>query len=207
MSQRLATFISVVFQPLLLPSYIFLGILYFLPYSFNFTFDLAWRFMVMVFMTTFLIPIMGILLLSYTNSISSINMINRRERYFPFLLNSLLYIGVTYLFWEKFKFPPLVNYILISITISIIVLTIVTFFWKISAHAIATAGAAGIYFALLLTNETTHLYLGLAGFFVLSGLVASARLKLQCHSSQQVWTGLILGFLLNFSTVFILNSL
>lgn len=207
MTNRIATIISIVFQPLLLPSYIFLGILYFLPYSFNFTFDLAWRFMVMVFMTTFLIPLMGILLMSFTNSISSVNMINRKERFLPFLFNSLFYIATTYLFWEKFQFPPLVNYILISITLSIIVLTIITFFWKISAHAIATAGACGIYFALLLNDETSQLYIGLALFFALSGFVASARLKLQCHDAKQVWAGLLVGFILNFSTVYILNNL
>lgn len=207
MNNRLATFISIVFQPLLMPSYIFLGILYFMPHSFNFTFDLSWRFMVMLLMTTFLIPLMGILLLSFTNSISSVNMINRKERFVPFLFNSLFYIATTYLFWEKFQFPSLVSYILISITLSIIVLTIITFFWKISAHSIASAGACGIYFALLLNDDTSQLYLGLALFFALTGFVASARLKLQCHDSKQVWAGLLLGFLLNFSTVFILNNI
>ncbi len=134
-------------------------------------------------------------------------MISRKERFFPFLLNALLYVGVTYLFWEKFKFPPLVNHILISITLSIISLTIITFFWKISAHTIATAGACGIYFALLLNDQTSQLYLGLAFFFVLSGFVASARLKLQCHDSKQVWAGLLLGFFLNFTTIFILDNI
>jgi membrane-associated phospholipid phosphatase len=150
---------------------------------------------------------MGILLLSFTNTISSINMINRKERIYPFLFNSIFYIATTYLFWEKFKFPPLVNHIFISITLSLIVLTIITFFWKISAHAIATAGGAGIYFALLVNGETSQLYLGLALFFVLSGFVASARLKLQAHDARQVWAGVLLGFVLNFSTVFILNNI
>ena len=161
----------------------------------------------MVFMTTFLIPIMGILLLSFTNAISSVDMIQRKERFLPFLFNSLFYISTTYLFWENFQFPALVNYILISITLSIVALTIITFYWKISAHAIASAGACGIYFALLITDETSQLYLGLAVFFVLCGFVASARLKLQCHDAKQVWAGLTLGFILNFLTVFILNNI
>ncbi|MBK6264677.1 PA-phosphatase [Marivirga sp. S37H4] len=188
-----------------MPSYIFLGILFFIPYSLGFQPDLSWRFMVMVLMTTFLIPLMGVLLLNFTKNISNLNMEIRRERFIPFFFNSLFYMATTYLFWEKFRFPPLVNYVMVSITFSIVLLTIITLFWKISAHAIAVSGATGIYFALLFQTESSNLYMGLALCFALCGLVASARLKLLVHSVSQVWAGLALGFLINFLTILILN--
>lgn len=158
----------------------------------------------MVLMTTFLIPLMGVLLLNFTKTISNLNMEIRRERFFPFFFNSLFYIATTYLFWEKFRFPPLVNYIMVSITLSIVVLTIITLFWKISAHAIAVSGAAGIYFALLTQTDSSYLYVGLVIVFALCGLVASARLRLMVHSVSQVWVGIIVGFMLNFLTILIL---
>jgi len=200
-----AHFISIAFQPLLIPSYIFLGILFFLPYTLNMTGDLAWRFMSMVFMTTFLIPLMGILLLKFTRNISNLNMEDRKERLFPFLFNAIFYGATTYLFWEKFRFPNLVTVILLSVTVSIIILTVVTIWWKVSAHAIAIAGAAGIYLALLLKAEPSNFYYAVVACFLFCGFVGSARLKLSAHSSLQVWAGFLIGFFVNFLTILMFN--
>tara|TARA_R110002012_G_scaffold208942_1_gene379116 strand:- start:129472 stop:130089 length:618 start_codon:yes stop_codon:yes gene_type:complete len=200
-----AHFISIVFQPLLIPSYIFVGILFFLPFSLNMTGDLAWRFLSMVFMTTFLIPLMGMLLLKFTRNITNLNMEDRKERVFPFLFNAIFYGATTYLFWEKFRFPNLVTIILLSITISIVLLTIITIWWKISAHAIAIAGATGIYLALLIKSEPSNLYYAVVLCFLFCGLVGSARLKLSAHDSKQVWFGFLIGFFVNFLTILIFN--
>lgn len=94
---------------------------------------------------------------------------------------------------------------MVSMTLSIVVLTLISFFWKISAHAISISGAAGVYFALILQEEPSQLYVGLALSFALCGVVASARLKLIAHNTSQVWAGLLLGFLLNFIMILILN--
>lgn len=190
---------------MLIPSYIFLGVLFFLPYALNMTGDLAWRFMSMVFMTTFLIPLMGILLLKFTRNISNLNMEDRKERVFPFLFNAIFYGATTYLFWEKFRFPNLVTAILLSITISIVLLTLITIWWKISAHAIAIAGATGIYLALLIQSEPSDFYYAVAACFLFCGMVGSARLKLAAHDSRQVWFGFLIGFFVNFITILILN--
>ncbi len=190
---------------MLIPSYIFLGVLIFLPYALNMTGDLAWRFMSMVFMTTFLIPLMGILLLKFTRNITNLNMEDRKERVFPFLFNAIFYGATTYLFWEKFRFPNLVTSILLSITISIVLLTLITIWWKISAHAIAIAGATGIYLALLIQSEPSDFYYAVAACFLFCGMVGSARLKLAAHDSRQVWFGFLIGFFVNFITILILN--
>jgi len=167
--------------------------------------DLAWRFMSMIFMTTFLIPLMGILLLKFTRNITNLNMEDRKERIFPFLFNAIFYAATTYLFWEKFRFPNLVTIILLSITLSIVLLTIITIWWKISAHAIAIAGATGIYLALLVKGEPSNFYYAVAVSFLFCGLVGSARLKLSAHDSKQVWLGFLIGFFVNFLTILILN--
>lgn len=205
MNKFWAHFISIIFQPLLIPSYIFLGILVFIPYSLNMSGDLVWRFLTMIFMTTFLIPLMGILLLKFTRNISNLNMESRKERVFPFLFNAIFYGATTYLFWEKFRFPELVTIILLSITISVVILTIITIWWKISAHAIAIAGATGIYLALLMNSEPSYFYYVVVFSFLCCGLVGSARLRLSAHSSPQVWVGFLVGFSVNFLTILFLN--
>ncbi|WMN07079.1 PA-phosphatase [Marivirga arenosa] len=182
-----------------------MGLIFLLPYALNMSDEIAWRFISMVFMTTFLIPLMGILLLKFTRNISNLNMEDKKERIFPFLFNAIFYGATTYLFWEKFRFPNLVTAILLSITLSIVILTVITIWWKISAHAIAIAGATGIYLALLLQSEPSNFYYAVAACFLLCGLVGSARLQLAAHDSKQVWYGLLIGFFVNFLTILILN--
>jgi len=130
---------------------------------------------------------------------------DRKERIFPFLFNAIFYGATTYLFWEKFRFPNLVTVILLSVTISIVILTIITIWWKISAHSIAIAGATGIYLALLMKTEPSNFYYVVVFCFMFCGLVGSARLKLEAHDSKQVWLGFLIGFFVNFLTVLIFN--
>jgi hypothetical protein len=201
----LAKVISVLFHPLLMTTYVFIGLILALPYSLNLNMDLSVRFISMVLVTTFVIPFIGVVLLKFTRTISNLEMDDRKERFFPFLFISLFYLATTYLFYTKFRFPPIISYILLGVSSSLIVLTLITLFWKISAHAIAVGGAVGI-FAALLTNSETNAVLWLLSLFVLiAGLVGTARLRLNAHDNKQVWLGYLLGFCLNFTIVSFLN--
>lgn len=200
-----AKLISIVFHPLLMTTYIFIGLLLGLPYSLNFSGELSLRFVSMVLVTTFVIPFIGIVVLRYTRTISNLEMDDRRERFFPFLFISLFYIATTYLFYDKFRFPPIIINILIGVSSTLILLTLITFFWKISAHTLAAGGAVGIFTALLLSQETNLILWVLCTFVFIAGFVGSARLQLHAHDSKQVWTGYLTGFFLNFLIILFLN--
>ena len=205
MNNLLAKIISVVFHPLLITTYIFGGVLICMPLTLSFSPSLSWKFLSMIFMTTFLIPFAGIVVLKFTRTISKLEMDDKKERFFPFLFISIFYGVTTYLFWDKFRFPPLVINILISVSISLVILTAITLFWKISAHALAISGAAGIFVALLFGVEPTFVHYAVVVAFLLTGVVGSARLRLNAHTDQQVWIGYLIGFLVNFISILILN--
>ena len=204
MGNTTAKIISVVFHPLLMTTYVFVGLVLGMPLKLNFSPELSLKFISMVGVTTFFIPMTGILVLKVTRTISKLEMDDRRERFFPFLFITLFYIATTYLFYDRFRFPPVIINILIGVSSSLIVLTAITLYWKISAHAIAAAGAVGIFLALLDGSESDTMKWVLITFLLITGIVASSRLKLNAHSSSQVWVAILIGFSLNFILLLLL---
>jgi len=96
---------------------------------------------------------------------------------------------------------------MISISLTLVLLTIITLFWKISAHTTGISGTAGIFAALLFGVDTSLIYIALIVTLFLMGLVGAARLALNAHTEKQVWVGYVIGFLFNFTCVLILNSI
>ena len=186
-------------------SYVYAGLVLGMPLKLNFSSELSLKFLSMVAVTTFAIPLVGIFVLKYTRTISKLEMDDRKERFFPFLFISLFYVATAYLFYDKFRFPPIIINVLITVSVSLIVLTLITLFWKISAHAIACAGAAGIMAALIDGSESDTMLWVLSAFLFITGIVCSSRLKLNAHTISQVWVAIVLGFSLNFILTLLLN--
>lgn len=161
------------------------------------------RFLVlMVFMTTFLIPLLSIVMMKLTKNIVSFHMDSKEERVFPFSMISLFYMITTYLFYMKFEVDPALILALAVITIVVILLTSITFFLKISAHMAGIAGLMAIVMATAL-KDPSHDYLYLVlGSILLTGSVGSARLYLNAHSPSEVLIGFLLGFTTCFGTFF-----
>jgi len=156
----------------------------------------------MVFMTTFLIPLLSIVMMKLTRNIVSFHMDSKEERVFPFSMISLFYMITTYLFYMKFEVDPALILALAVITIALILLTSITFFWKISAHMTGTAGLMAIIIAIALKYPSQdYLYLVL-GSILLTGSVGSARLYLNAHSPSEVLIGFMLGFTTCFGAFF-----
>ena len=114
----------------------------------------------------------------------------------------LVYIIATYLFWDRtYEALPLMTICLLGITISLLVLTVITFFWKISAHSVAIGGVLGLFFGLSIGVGNAALLYQILGTVILSGGVMTSRLYLDAHQPAQIGAGFILGFALNFFTI------
>mgnify|MGYP001087245531 FL=1 len=125
-----------------------------------------------------------------------------QERKMVFGLVSLVYIIATYLFWDRtYEALPLMTISLLGITISLLVLTVITFFWKISAHSVAIGGVLGLFFGLSTGVGNAALLYQILGTVILSGGVMTSRLYLDAHKPAQIGAGFILGFALNFFTI------
>ncbi|MBX0333810.1 hypothetical protein K3G39_11235 [Pontibacter sp. HSC-14F20] len=197
MNRSLARFLSVAFHPLLMPTYLFVIILYFLPVSsISLPLQSRWIVLSMIFFTTFVVPGLGAFAMFKTGFIDSYEIDRREQRSKPLLFTALCYGVTTYLFYTESVFDQLFYFVMGVVTASVFVAWVVSFFWKISAHGIGLGGALGV---LLLVNKLmpeSGLLIPIVLMILVSGAVLSARLALHAHTPAQAYTGFLIGLML-----------
>ncbi|MGV3503779.1 MAG: hypothetical protein ACO1O1_08725 [Adhaeribacter sp.] len=199
MNRTLAKVLSVLFHPLLMPTYLFYLILYCLPTSvITFQADRRWAIMVLVFTSTFVFPALATYFLYRQGRVKNMELENRPDRHLPFLFTTLCFALTSYLFFQEAYFDRLFFYVMALITLSVFLTLLFSFYYKISAHGVGLGGALGILLLLNKVVPETHLLYVILAAIVLSGLVLSARLELDAHSPAEVYSGFLLGFSLSF---------
>jgi hypothetical protein len=126
--RKLSLFISYLFQPVLMPTLVFGFLIFWAPHLINDTLIHKWVLLLMVFLTTYVIPLLSIVMMKLTGNISSFQMESKDERVFPFSMISLFYMVATYFFYLKFQVDPVLILAMASITVCVILLTSLTFF-------------------------------------------------------------------------------
>jgi membrane-associated phospholipid phosphatase len=154
-----------------------------------------------IFLVTFVIPAISISFLRVTKSISSLKLENRKERLIPFFFITIFYGVASWMFLSKLNFTGSINIILITITALILLLTLITLFWKISAHATGVGGVLGFLSAIYLQDPNKESLVSISAAVIMSGLVLSSRLYLNAHNPRQVYAGLFLGFIFSFASI------
>jgi membrane-associated phospholipid phosphatase len=192
--RKTALLLSVIFQPLLMPSLVF-GLLFFgVPQATSLPEAFKVRIFYLIVSSTLLIPMILMLGLRWSGYVKSLHFEEKSDRRIPFLVVTLFYVLTTYFLKEKTELDPILWQGMAVITTAVALLTAVTFFWKMSAHltgiggVLAVIGILGLYFPSL-----TVAYL-LVATLVLGGLVASSRLYLDAHRPTEVYVGLLVGF-------------
>ncbi|MFD2035057.1 PA-phosphatase [Belliella marina] len=195
MYRKLFELVSVVFQPLAMPTLIFMFLLFGLPDS-EIGIGQANKLLIIsvIFANTMIIPIGIIMVMRYTKVIPSLEMENNRERVFPFAVITLLYLITAYAFYQKDWMDYRLIFTMFVISICLILLTSISYFWKISAHMMGVGGLLGIVLAFSLLVQGFSLLHILLPVILLAGLIGSARLYLNAHTPIQVLGGLLLGF-------------
>ncbi len=194
MVRKLALLISVAFQPLLMPSLVF-GLLFFgVPQATSLPEEFKIRIFYLIVSATLLIPMVLMLGLRWSGLVKSWHCEENSDRRVPCVLVTLFYVLTTYFLKEKTELDPILWQGMGVITLAVVLLTGVTYFWKMSAHltgiggVLAVTGIMGLYFPSVMVA-----YL-LVGTLILGGLVASSRLYLDAHSPAEVYAGLVVGF-------------
>jgi hypothetical protein len=194
MNERLAQFLSVVLHPAIIPSYIVTVVFFagsvLVPYEFEVKLSLLG----LVFATTFIIPATSLLLFYRSGLIGSLHLHDRRERVGPFLVISIFYTITSGFFLIKLPSVPFVPNILATITFVILLVTVITLFFKVSAHSTGVSGMLGTFMALQYAYPGTELFYPILATILLSGALMSARLALNAHSPIEIAVGAVLGF-------------
>lgn len=186
-----------------MPSYLFLTIIFFAPKAFQpLTEPMMFRVLLIVIATTFVLPIISIGVLKTSMLIKDFLLRDRQDRVLPFLFVSMFYGITAYMFYQKLHINDLIFYILAAITALLLLLTAITFFWKISIHSAGLGGLTGILIGMEYVQPLYNLLYPIVVAIILTGVVMSSRLKLNEHRPAEVYAGALLGFFVCFFTLF-----
>ena len=152
------------------------------------------RFILLVFIVTFLLPLLCMGIFKTFGTIRSFMMADRSERVIPFAFVSGIYVAVTIMFYTRTDSTE-VNFLrlLMIVDLLVIVSTVVTVFFKISVHSVGIWGLIGITLPLTQVSEVNYLFYSSVALIILAGIVMSSRLQLGAHNTREVMWGSIAG--------------
>jgi hypothetical protein len=128
-----------------------------------------WRLLLMIFILTFLLPLLITYFLLQSGwpgpwrgaaasdaaaagrepSLQNWQMEDRSQRIVPFLFTTFIYGADTFLLTRNLSSLHLSVVILAAVSVCIGLVTLVTLFWKISAHAVGTGGLLGFLLGIV----------------------------------------------------------
>lgn len=188
--------ISVVFQPLLMPTLVFGMLLFAVPQATSIPDEFKDRIFFLIVLSTLLIPMITIIGLRLSGAVKSLHMPEVKDRRVPFLITTLYFLLTTWFLYQKPDFDPILWLGMAVICVAVVTLTLVSFIWKMSAHMTGLGGLLSVVLVLGKKFPTFEVLYPLLGALVLCGIVASSRLYLQAHRPLEVYVGWVVGFLI-----------
>lgn len=207
MNTRLANFLSVALHPLLMPTILFLLLLFIAPAPLGAeSLEMLMKLAVVgfVFIYTFALPAYFVYLLKRWGMISSLKLDNLKDRRLPYFVTALIYTALGYFLYSKNSMLFPCGFILWSIAAVILCVGIISLWWQISAHAAGVGGMIGALAGILVQFGEHGLFFPLLFLVILSGYVISARLALNAHTPAQVGAGFLLGLGLSLASIYVL---
>jgi len=185
--------VSVVLHPLVMPT---LGLLCYYTFfpsiaQMNDVQLFLQIFLRMILLTLFL-PLTSVFIMMRFGQISSMFVEEKKERNWPLLITAGIYLAALYLLNDR-RVPAFIQLFLMGAVGSMIIAMLINLRWKISLHMIGIGGLCGALTALYyFTQEGNPIWLMCA--FGLAGILGTARLLLNAHTSMQILCGFALGF-------------
>ena len=155
--------------------------------------------LIITLISTAILPVTILPLLFQFKVIKSFRMESARERFIPILITAFFYY-TGYLLMKKMGVPTMLNKFVFASLIAVFISAIVSYFWKISIHAIGIGGVTGVIAAISILYRIDLLMLQIF-LLIISALTISARLYLGEHNPKQVYAGYFCGFLTVFCFV------
>ncbi|MBI9069398.1 MAG: hypothetical protein JEZ09_19020 [Salinivirgaceae bacterium] len=202
MTKKIFTAVSFVFHPVFMP---LVGIFIILSLSHlaMLPFEGKKAILLIVAITTLFFPLAVLPVLYYQKLITKITVTERKERLLPMFLTILFYYFGYYIL-HKYSAPVYLQHFLLATILSISLASIIHLKWKISTHMIGIGGILGLLSSMGFLFQT-H-FSNLMMLVILSaGLIGTSRLYLKEHNHLQIYSGFILGYLVTFLTIVLMN--
>jgi membrane-associated phospholipid phosphatase len=201
MQKIVAKLLTGIFNPLLMPTYGILILFHSNTYYAILPYEAKKVIFLTVIISTCLLPLSFLPLFIYQNFIKSIAMKTRQERLVPFSVIFIMYL-LAYFLLNRMGVPDMINNVILAGAITILLLTIITLKWKVSAHMAgvgALTGALFIFSSQLQADFITFIILAI----LIAGLTGVARIILKAHTPGEIYVGFGIGLLTLFSTFMI----
>lgn len=191
MTIRPAELISAILHPVFLPVFFVILLITNSLYDISASSSLLVLMIYLVFTT--ILPLISVLILLHTGWLKDLTSLSRYERSYPLIVTLLFNVLFLYLS-ARFKANPILNYVTLITAFTIILCWGLNIFTKLSLHMAGWAAfAATTIWFLKMGWLQTPLYVVIA--ILLSGIVATARLKLKAHNGIELIVGTITGIL------------
>ena len=193
MSDRFARVISIVFHPVLMPTYALILIFRFSHYL-DYTTPAPAKvalFTIIIF-NTLIMPVLISWLLMKRGLIKSFYMEKREERIVPFICNVVLMM-IAYYMLRQLALPRIFFLLLLGAAASVVIAIIINLKWKISIHMIGIGGIAGALFGMS-TFLSVDLRIPLLISLLVAGALGTARLSRNAHKPLEIYSGFFVGF-------------
>ena len=195
--KRIHQLISLVFQPLLIPTFAMLLLMNMDVFK---LLPMRWRLIAIVgtFIFTGLLPALPIWLMMKRGEVNDLFISKREERTMPYLFSFMAYVFWALFMWRTLQFPMFIVAMGMGSAVSIFIIVIINLKWKISAHAAGMGGLCGSVFGVCYRTAINPVGF-IALILLISGLVAFSRLELKAHTPGQVLAGFVVGFIMVFT--------
>lgn len=194
--------ISIIFHPLLMCTYAILWLM--LGTEFQFTsVQYKWVAIVGTLIFTGILPLIPLTILLLRGDITDINISIREQRTFPYLFSFLAYVFWAYFLWRTLQMPYFIVSVAITSAFSVIIMLIINFNWKISAHLCSAGGVFAFILGISFKFGINPLWLIII-MLAVSLLLAISRIELKAHTPEQTLAGFALGFTITLLPIILL---
>ena len=140
--ERIAQILSDFFSPIVVPTYGTALALWITPLSIL-PERIRFGVMAMIALITAVIPTATIVTMIRLGRVSDMSISNRRERFIPFMVTIACYVAAA-VYLGVVHAPAWLSLFFVGAAISSLIAMVITFWWKISAHATSVGGLSGI---------------------------------------------------------------
>lgn len=154
--------------------------------------QLQWIVYALVFITTFVMPVLFTLFLVQKKIVGSLELEKKEERRVPYLATIFFYLIAFYLL-KMLPVPSFFPLVILGAALVILTGFFINLKWKVSVHTMGIGGVLGLTWGLseILYIPVTIPFITL---ILLSGLIGTARLIRGTHTQMQIYTGFFIGF-------------
>jgi hypothetical protein len=194
--------ISVVLHPLVMPTFGLLCYYSVFPMIAQFSDSrLFLEIFLRVLLFTLFVPLMCVLVMMRIGKVSTVFIEDKRERSWPLLMAAGIYLFTHYFVLNSSRVPAFIQLFILGAAGAMILALLINLKWKISLHMIGIGGLCGaltvIYYFM---QEGDPIWLCV--WFILAGVLGTARFLLNAHTLLQLLAGFVLGFAAEFGLAF-----